>query len=133
MELLTDLNYYEPNQVKWQGSRPGRNGQQVFVNLEQIGVGELPFYTVPAGSTLFITAFHYSLYRAAVFSASIRIYNAVPALVGDFMVKRLNSAVDIFGDIAYYYPFELAAGYALRLNVDVALCRFNVSMIGWIE
>ena len=130
---MSDMHFREPNQVKWQGSRPGHNGDQVLED-GSVSNGELAIYTVPAGQRAFITGitFHSDASGGAG-SGAIRIYNAVPALVCNLFYTTQRDAGPINDTGNFWPPIELPAAWSIRVWSNNAVITAYGAIHGWVE
>jgi len=127
------MEFREPNQVKWVGSRPGHNGTQIL-SYESATNGTGVIYTVPAGYTFFLCGIYGLLVAGAnpglggVFS-----YDAVPAI--DIRLLMLYAAANEIEHrhMTYWPPVEIEAGYSLRSYSSAVGLMMRGTINGWIE
>ena len=130
---MSDMHFREPNQVKWMGTRPGHNGEQVIENNTANNATAI-VYTVPAGKTLFLTTAVLAGFGTA---ASINnfgsIYDSTPAQWRE--IGRLPVFAN--GGTAYAAsfnpPLEVPTGYTVRITSGVASCWAYLTIHGWVE
>ena len=130
---MSDMHFREPNQVKWQGSRPGHNGTQVHLSQECVAIVPTSFYTVPAGKTLFITYAFMAVANPIASSNFLAIYTAVPALYR-FIFKGYN-AINTAGAACianFWPPIEVPAGFHLYYS-QTFNCLLSYVIHGWVE
>ena len=130
---MSDMMFREPNQVKWQGSRPGHNGTQVLENTESNVLNWVVLYTVPAGQTLFLTMVSFSWDQSVNNVWKIAIYDDVPALWKTLAIGRaILAAGNPFWMSTFWPPIEVPAGYHIQRYQDVAIAPcFTIH--GWTE
>ena len=127
------MEFREPNQVKWLGSRPGHNGTQVLEHGSQTGVGTSVVYTVPAGVTLFLCAIQGGIYAPALDNFFIQIFNAVPVLFRNLWGTAAVAANFSPYSVSYFYPIEIPEAYSIRVKVGAAGNRIDATIHGWVE
>ena len=130
---MSDMMFREPNQVKWQGSRPGHNGTQV---LEGAIIGAINFtilYTVPVGTRFFMTYAGLSNYLNIGGNRHLCIYDAGGViwrvLFGSMNVVNVPSSPVT---ATFNPPIELAAAFSIRVYQQ-ALMGTIASVHGWVE
>ena len=107
---MSDMHFREPNQVKWQGSRPGHNGTQVIIKINTDAAAEL--YEVTAGKTFFLTAFSLGVVRNVNGFQILAIRDDLDAYF--CYLGFVNSFTDDPGlscGLALTYPLEIPSGY----------------------
>ena len=130
---MSDMHFREPNQVKWQGSRPGHNGTQINVGLNINAIGATDVYEVPAGETAFITLLSLSHADNVNCSFWIRIYDAVPALYRNLWCGyHFLNFPTVTGQLKYWPPLEIPAGYFITFRQSVNADMF-AHVHGWSE
>lgn len=127
------MGYREANQVNWFGSRPGHNGTQVFAFLQDNLLADTPFYTVPAGETLFLTYAFIGARQAVVTILGVNIYTAVPGL-WQWLCQYRNEVGSGNRCISqnFWPPIEVPAGYTIRKS-STAACDSAAIIHGWAE
>ena len=130
---MSDMHFREPNQVKWQGSRPGHNGTQVALHYGTAVAGEVLFYTVPAGVTFFLTY--------ASMGLADDVAGVIMMSIEDLTPARWFTPIYAYTSIAnnliippsnFWPPLEVPTGFTFYSFTVGA--SFRVSNIhGWVE
>ena len=127
------MEFREPNQAKWQGSRPGHNGVQVFEGIHTIALGWVLIYTVPVGQTLYLT--HAAINGAFNGSATLYlgVYDTTPVIVQYLFgaYKQMNFSSS-FCNANYWPPIEIPAGYTIQAAQSGNI-GMTVTLHGWAE
>ena len=127
------MKFREPNQVRWQGVRPGHNGTQVlafaFADNETTDI-----YTVPAGKTFFLTWYSLGLTTVAAGNCSLQIRTPVPVVL--LVLDRLFFTVA--GNMpsvsqSLTFPIEVASTYLISVVSSAAGLRAYGNIVGWVE
>jgi len=130
---MSDMMFREPNQVKWQGVRPGHNGKQVYWNTSTFAIGELVI--VPASATLrrFITYYDMMLNPTGICIAQLRVYTDGDVLVWTFGHIR-NIVNGTSGDKTGTFnpPFELPIGWYIVTSLSTGV-SLETAILGWEE
>ena len=130
---MSDMHFREPNQVKWQGSRPGHNGTEWHEYEEQIGLGTTVFPAVPGGQRLFLTQMSLDVFTTVSAFAYVYVYTAVPALWRTLfggIIALGTSEIECFN---YWPPLEIPAAYTIRITSAEAALRICLAAHGWVE
>ena len=130
---MSDMMFREPNQVKWQGSRPGHNGTQILEGLETAVVGVTILYTVPAAKTGFITFLSLTKSLSAAAHIYLDLYDDTPAQWRRIFAETSAVGHTGAGKCANFWPpIELPAGYSVRIDqsANVLICG---AVHGWYE
>ena len=130
---MSDIHFREPNQVKWQGSRPGHNGTQVLVSLQSAVTPLDLMYTVPAGQTLFLT---YAAGFPNVNAANLiklQIYTDGAVLWYQIAGAYSFAAQAMTGfTCTFNPPIEVPSGYTIqKYSSGANIC--TASIHGWVE
>ena len=127
------MKFREPNQVQWQGVRPGHNGTQVLESFSTALVVPTPFYTVPAGKTFFLT--YAGLFQSINITGRLilDIYTDAPAywrrlLTGLSLLNQISLAINV----SYWPPIEVPAGYIFYVEQS-AIAGVLAVIHGWVE
>ena len=130
---MSDMHFREPNQVKWQGSRPGHNGTQILVGLEIAALNWSIVYTVPAGQKLFLTQAFLGVGGNATSAVYLGVYDDTPVLIHRLAGgwRQINQTWPGF-HLNYWPPLELLAGYSIRYSQSVNT-SIIVAIHGWTE
>ena len=112
---MSDMHFREPNQVKWQGSRPAHNGNQVLEYLEDGINNYTELYEVTAGKVLYLT-------YAGVFTRAnttnlcyLAIFDDTPVLwriIGGTFVITANSVMNWSAN--FWPPIEVPSEYTIQ-------------------
>jgi len=128
------MKFREPNQVKWQGCRPGHNGTFESHQSFQNAVGNKTIYTVAVGKHLFIT--HSWLTAEATATLGQAYMFLEIGGVGHYIHQLRFSAApntEFTVDTSHYFPIEVPTGDLIRLYVSavgiVAMGGFNGYLI----
>ena len=127
------MKFREPNQVKWQGVRPGHNGTQVLAD-GQCDNSTIILYTVPAGKVFYWCGWNMIAYGpAAAGDSYLYIYTAVPAIWR--RIQRFFYAITDSRALSksYWPPLEIPEGYSIRLVSTVVGHALQGSIHGWVE
>jgi len=130
---MSDMHFREPNQVKWQGSRPGHNGTQVIEGEPIAALNWSTVYLVPAGVTFYMTFASLSHYNIITAFMYLAIWDAGPALWRTIFGLGHPVNTSVLGMSSNFWPpIELAPGYSVQVyqNVNNAVVG---SVHGWIE
>jgi len=126
------MKFREDNQVRWVGTRPGHNGEQVFES-GQANNNTVILYTVPAGNTLYLCLVNYSVYFGIANTSKLMYYDGTPALWRT-PIQMSGPVADNFGQVFHYWPpLELPEGYSIRLFSGGVGLLVTGSVFGWIE
>jgi len=130
---MSDMMFREPNQVKWQGSRPGHNGTKILVGMMIDAINWTVVYTVPAGEVGFIT--HISLSHQLNLAAGyhVAIYDATPAFAYSlFRSIHILNFPTVRCNLNYWPPLEIPAAFSIRFlqTVDTDM---TAHVHGWSE
>ena len=126
---MSDMMFREPNQIKWLGSRPGHNGEQVLIDIDTAVATEL--YEVTAAKTFFLTAFSLGVIRNNDSYQELLVRNILDATV--IHLAYLGSFTsDPGGSIGmtFTFPLEIPAGYDFYLSSALITRGF---IAGWEE
>jgi len=127
------MDFREPNQVNWQGVRPGHNGVQVLISGIRLAIGAVGVYQVPAGNTLFLTCATLGVGNQIASALNLSIYNAVPAIVQSLMGGYQAPGHNFAPAVANYWPpIEIPASFWLYVN-ESGLCALTYLFHGWVE
>ena len=130
---MAAMAFREPNQVKWVGTRPGHNGEQVE-KYNTATNGTAIVHTVTAGKTLYLVS-------AIIFPA------AVNSGVGTVFIRDLLDAVwtylvgmtgalnfGLIGQtLSLYHPIEVPEGYDICVLSGGAGLTVYGAIHGWEE
>ena len=127
------MKFREQNQVKWQGSRPGHNGTQVFMDGSANNTVVI-LYTVPVGKVFYFTAYTFEATPNLVGNAVLSVYDDVPAIW-----KRIQYIENFVGgnlvldSLSFVYPVEIPSSYSVRLSSNPVGFWARATIHGWIE
>ena len=127
------MEFREPNQVKWQGLRPGHNGTQVIEGEPIAALNWSTVYLVPAGVTFYMTFASLSCCGLIAANMYLAIWDAGPALWRTIFGLGHPVNTSVLGMSSNFWPpIELAPGYSVQVfqNVNNAVVG---SVHGWIE
>ena len=130
---MSDMHFREPNQVKWQGSRPGHNGVQVIEDGDANNVTD-DIYTVLAGKRLYLCGWSFSCWGVAYSTgAHLWLWTVVVLDRRELIagVHAANSA--LMCSMSYWPPIELVGGDIVRLISDNVNSICHASIHGWTE
>ena len=104
----------EPNQVKWIGVRPGHNGEQVIIDIDDAVNADL--YTVPVDSILLIFGWSWGVIHNLAVEARIEIKTAGAAHYCWLGFSTAQAAVPgTNNNNALFVPIELPEGYVISI------------------
>jgi len=129
------MKFREPNQVKWQGSRPAHNGTQFYGRGYQAGVGDEIVYTVPVGKTAFLT-YCYLTYRMGAAQATYALMASYTdgAVLDRYILNYfVNSISTGTTSTPLTYPIEIPENYTIRVITDNVNLGVEGVAWGWIE
>ncbi len=127
------MKYREGNRVKWQGSRPAHNGEQV---LEQASVNNATgiLYTVPVGKILYLVHWWHGFYVGGVNGDSnMAIYDEVPALYRWISYLTGIAGQSLNFSSSPFIPIEVPADYSIRATNAAATHWTRCGIFGWVE
>jgi len=127
------MEFREPNQAKWQGTRPGHNGDQVLETGANNAVAVNLVYTVAPGAVLFLTHIGVGAVQGGANILTVHIYDNTPVSVESLMYCTINPTISnsYFSD-RYWPPIEIPADYSIRVEATVALW-YSWVIHGWAE
>lgn len=127
------MNFREPNQVKWLGSRPGHNGTQI-TEFNVVDNGNVDLYVVPAGKRFFLTSWAVSAINISGGAGNGFMSVAIGGL-NAFMPASFSSALNEPMSEAgrFWPPIELAAAENVYIYSSVAAFFIRGSIHGWVE
>lgn len=127
------MKFREPNQVQWQGGRPGHSGTQVQARGEANN-SMVVVYTVTAGKVLYLCTAGLSTYTAVAGSAFLAIYTGVPVFWHDLLAfYQAINATSGNPTIAFWPPLEVPAGYQIQVRSSVVGLIVQGYIFGWEE
>jgi len=130
---MSDMHFREPNQVKWQGSRPGHNGTQVLESFTTVAIATTPFYTVPVGHTLFLTNVAVSSSINVSSVLWVNIHTDAPAFWRTLLVGETIINADRMALVNQYWPpVEIPSGYIIYVHQTVNV-NIRITIHGWYE
>ena len=105
----------EPNRVKWIGVRPGHEGEQVLIDIDDAVDADL--YTVPADKILLIFGWSWSVIQNAGVDATIEIEtDAAAHYMWLSMVTGQAGAPSAESSQDKWVPIEIPEGYVISIN-----------------
>jgi hypothetical protein len=127
------MNYREPNQVKWMGTRPGHNGTQVDkANTATNGIAIV--YTVTAGKTLYLCTVSKWVELVAVGISSVFLRNVADVFQYNLIYELTVAGVLIpHRSVTFWPPLEVPAGYDICVRSSVAGLTVGSFVFGWEE
>ena len=130
---MSDMHFREPNQVKWQGSRPGHNGTQVS-ETGTANTATVDLYTVPAGLVFHFCGWVFLSWGVGFGDgAHLWIWTTV-ALDRREINRGVHAANDGFTVVkSYWPPLEVPTGAIIRLISDNVNSVCFASIHGWVE
>jgi len=127
------MGFREPNQVKWVGSRPAHNGEQVFTQIYAESETAI-VYTVPAGKVLYLISVELGYRGIAAGRSIIRVRDATDVTVVDMLYDYLQDGSKGDAKTRYFYPpLEIPAAYDIVIISTVAGLLIQGSIFGWVE
>ena len=130
---MSAMAFREPNQVKWVGTRPGHNGEQV-AKLGSAEGGTTIIHTVTLGKTFFLSALSYTSFSDATpITMGVLVRNGADvhqySLIHELVALAHTNA---FG-MSYPVPVEIPAGYDICAHSSGATGRASACIHGWEE
>lgn len=127
------MEFREPNQVQWIGSRPAHNGEQAYGH-GVVTNGTATIYTVPAGVALYITNFWSNTWAGGAGGVgAMVIYDTTPAIWYELSRAKVQSSFTSGIAAGFPFPIEVPAGYTIRLYSANANCTQYGGFAGWVE
>jgi len=130
MALMT---YREPNQVKWQGTRPGHDGTQFAIKALPI-TGTVVMHTVLAGTVYYLCSVSVGVFVAAVGQVwfSLDLGGVDQYICGPIVVMTLDGAIPALST-CFNPPLECTVGWKLYASATGVGLTGAVSAFGWYE
>ena len=123
------MEFREPNQVKWMGSRPGHNGAQKLIKIETAVPALL--YTVSAGTTFFLTSYFFGITSNGIGASDLQVRNAADAIqyyLG-WVISYTSNPGNKVG-MSFPFPIEIPAGWDFYTSATLNTLGF---IAGWEE
>jgi len=128
------MNFREPNQVKWVGSRPGHNGEQITAAKTSIATAWDDVYTVSAGKTLYLCTLRHSHYSNTISKFYHIAWTDAGHGVQVRFVYDVNKVTGMNSDVIHFWPpLEIPAGHKIAMYVADATNRIFCFIYGWEE
>jgi len=130
---MAAMAFREPNQVKWMGIRPGRNGTQI-ANSSSANNSTTVMWTVSAGKTGFLTYFSFSWrFTATGQTVWLVVRNAADVEQYSLILVASGAGDQGANSCAFAFPIEIPAGYDIAVVSDTAGAAAKATIIGWEE
>lgn len=130
---MATMNFREPNQVKWIGTRPGHNGTQVTKFLSVTAERD-DLHEVTAGKVFYLISWTFSCRNVAAASrhGDFRIYTGA---VVYYYMGLYSSATELPFIVTGHHnpPLEVPAGYLFQVYSSGANLAAYASIHGWEE
>jgi len=127
------MKFREPNQVRWQGVRPGHDGTQIQARNEADNATVL-IYTVTALKTLYLCTAGLSTYTAVGGGSFLRIRTDGDVfwldLLSFYQGVNLSSVNPV---ITFWPPLEVPAGYYIEVRSSSVGHKVQGYIFGWEE
>ena len=127
------MKFREPNEVNWQGVRPGHNGTQV-VEYDHVVNGTDLVYTVTAGKILYLISWTHNIVNnsGGVGTSTAYIDDGINVW---YMFDYYHGADNVPGGKAgnQYPPIEVPAGYRFQHYSNAVNVDSYLSFFGWEE
>ncbi len=127
------MKHREPNMVKWQGSRPAHNGEQVHkeANAEN---ESLIIHTVTAGKTFYLVYACLSYNGIATGKAAIYTTTNTGALIANLCSEYCTAAISGKPTVMTFWPpLELSSLYRIYCRSYVVSLFAKGIIFGWEE
>jgi len=130
---MSDMHFREPNQVKWQGSRPGHNGVQVIIGEQTAVLNWTVFYTVPAGKILYLCQSWLGTAIMVVGAVGMAVHDDADVFQYRLHGSVITAAITNMPDRAKYWPpLEIPAGYTIK-HYQAANTQLIYGIKGWTD
>lgn len=130
---MADVEYREPNQVKWLGYRPGHRGDQV-IEYNNVSNGNQTVYTVPSGKTFFLTGWTFTANASATgVNAFFNLRNAGGGLVLRWHYIHFDAVGQVEDSRGLMFPIEIPEDYYIEIATSAATVDAHCTVWGWVE
>jgi len=127
------MKFREPNQVKWQGFRPGHNGEQITL-FQNVTNGTISIYTVAAGKTFYLTDWVFTVSDSVGGGRGLLlVQNLVPATEYYIVWHVIQGIGGWMESCALTYPIEIPTGWKIRVSSDIVTTFVSGFIHGWVE
>lgn len=127
------MGFRENNQVKWIGSRPAHNGEQV-AESNVANNNTVVLYTVGAGKVLYITDWAIGVVGNFSGEGYLCVRDNLAAVQYEFCFARCIAGVLMRGlTSSTFYPIEVPATWDVAVYSGVAGLTIRGFIHGWVE
>lgn len=127
------MKFREPNQVKWQGMRPGHNGTQI-IGYKAIINNIADVYVATGVKVAEITYMGLSANSGANAGiATLQLWDDGPAYLNTLMIIQLPVTSFEHLAVGLPYPVELLEDWSVRVYSGAALLDARGCVLGWAE
>lgn len=127
------MEFREPNQVRWTGSRPAHRGTQI---IKQFGVisGTAIVHTVTAGKVFYLCECLLSTFNSVSSYGYGFIRDGADALIRRIIAMRVQAGSTFVGPHnTFWPPIEIPAGYDICVLSSALAIEYKLSIHGWEE
>ena len=127
------MKFREPNQVKWQGSRPGHNGTQILAERYAVNA-KLPIYTVLAGQTFYLctTGMACSVFAAGLGIVGVETGGGVTVV--NLLYDNYVAGSNLFTkNVTFWPPLEVPALHDVFVFSSALVLEMYGWVFGWVE
>ena len=127
------MKFREPNQVKWQGSRPAHDGTEIHKHTYATAATQI-VYTVPAGKYFHLCTAVLNMMMPVASTGRIEVWTAVPAVEYYIMATNIQANTNLLPHVATFWPpLELDPGWSIRITVAGVGSGGYAMIFGWVE
>jgi len=123
--------FAEHNKINWVGVRPGHYGEQILKSIFTEN-SEDTLYTVPSGSTFFLTGYSFTVRAGAAGTFKIIIYNDTPAVEAHLKYSYIAGNDIVSGENALYHPIELLEDWKINISSGIANLELQACIWGFL-
>jgi len=127
------MKFREPNQVKWQGVRPGHNGTQVIAENYAINA-RLPIYTVLAGETFYLCSLGMACATFAAGTGTAGVETGGGVVLAHLLYDNYVAGSNLFTkNVSFWPPLEVPALYDVFVYSSALVLQMYGWAFGWVE